>query len=73
MLKNLSIPMKSEAQLVGFSVINGANKTFNYFAAVNTQEEIEQHRELLASKYAKTGHKKIQFVIRKKHDVELNS
>ena len=63
-IQNLEHPMTTKAQLIGYCIINGTSKTFDYFAEVNSQPEIDTRKNDLFKQLKLETDKKIQFITR---------
>ncbi len=63
---DITHPMKSAGQLCSYNIINGNAETLPYFAEVNSQQEIETHRDMLKVKHEITisTDYRIEFIMR---------
>lgn len=70
---DLTKPMTSRAQIIGYTVINGNAETITYFAGVDNQKDIESHRAKLIKKHKLDNDHKIEFVLRQRNEDNLKN
>ncbi len=68
---DITKPMTTRAQIIGYTVINGNAETITYFVGVSSQSEIERHRTHLMKKHKLNEDYKIEFVLRQKREDNL--